>query len=569
MTKLQMLYLGAIFSVCALQVRLSEKGRTVLPAPTSIMLNMRICGSNRDVETRPYTRIRVPYDDSTNIRLSNQSPTSQRRDNRPHTKSFLQSSLAFVKKTFPVGVFEGKEQRSPSPIRGGFSDPRQQSQEYPYNASLHSPVDNQRSYSAPSHPSSNYTPDISPQCEWNTNSGPTYYAPPSSVTPSKRQNNEPASSGSGATRCASYDRQNRSKVEDSYHYSGPPPGSYLDDDTGPSPKLLSMAVTAVKSALNPFAKMLMSHMKNHSSELKKLESMISHEGSVERTNHLKFLVQAFTCNLLFDCFTTKNGYCESNDDRSRQSFFADFTRFKDKAATISMLLSNQPLSHMRDDNSIGNYCFEKFKLICSDPDTNQPFPIYEKDWRIVSGEQHPDSEFYRSFLKVAVSVWLLHRLTHSFPHKWQMLTCSRGEAFERKYMESVVPGGYDEDDEDADANIVVGFLVIPGFRVSKSIVKCEVYLHSKQRHNDGRIVESPVKASKQGNVGHRTPDNNSFRSNSSYTDKQPYPKHSTSVEERQEHRVGSMSSRRGPRTTVPGYVSHTVSTRLKARTPTR
>lgn len=44
-----------------------------------------------------------------------------------------------------------------------------------------------------------------------------------------------------------------------------------------------------------------------------------------------------------------------------------------------------------------------------------------------------------------------------------MLICSRGEVFERKYMEFVVFGGYDEDDEDVDVNIVVGFLVILGF----------------------------------------------------------------------------------------------------------
>ncbi|KAG0586928.1 hypothetical protein KC19_2G128100 [Ceratodon purpureus] len=76
-------------------------------------------------------------------------------------------------------------------------------------------------------------------------------------------------------------------------------------------------------------------------------------------------------------------------------------------------------------------------------------------------------------------------------------------------MESVVPGGYEEEDEEtgADVNTVVGFLVIPGFQVSKSVVKCEVYLRNKNSLDDGKIEEASetpsgtkMKASSQDSV---------------------------------------------------------------------
>ncbi|KAG0613258.1 hypothetical protein M758_6G088700 [Ceratodon purpureus] len=282
---------------------------------------------------------------------------------------------------------------------------------------------------------------------------------------------------------------------DIYHIRAPEP--HQDNDTGPSLKTLETVVAAVKSAVNHFAKALISDMSKYPDELKHFKRRIRHEvqGEVDRANHWKFLVQAFVCQRLFESLESNNGFfgIEHFDEFKNTPIrsFSNFTRFKDKSATISGLLAKDSA----DKSFLGLFCFKKFKSISGDLTTNLPLARYEEEWSMIDEGRHPRTEFYLSFLKVAVSVWLLHQLVYSFEQGWSMLgweTFPKGCRFEKKNMESVVPWGYEEEDEETgtDVNTVVGFLVIPGFQVSKSVVKCEVYLRNKNSLDDGKIEEA-------------------------------------------------------------------------------
>lgn len=301
--------------------------------------------------------------------------------------------------------------------------------------------------------------------------------------------NQPASSSHG-------DR-NGSRETSVYQIRAPPVGSYQDDDSGPSPKNLVMAVVGVKTAVTHFAKVLILDITKYPEQLRRLKETIRREvpADVDRANHWKFLVQAFVCKRLFDGFDTENGFFGIKDfdgwKMTSYNSFADFSRFKDKAATISELLAKDSA----DGSFLGKFCFEKFKSITGDLGTNRSLPLFEQEWRLVERGRHPHSEFYQGFLKVAVSVWLLHRLVYSFEQGWRMMgwkNFPQGCKFQRMNMESVVPGDFEGEDGEtgSDVNTVVGFLVIPGFQVSKSVVKCEVYLCNKNSLNDGKIVEA-------------------------------------------------------------------------------
>eukprot|EP00252_Welwitschia_mirabilis_P002892 TRINITY_DN12901_c0_g1_i1.p1 TRINITY_DN12901_c0_g1~~TRINITY_DN12901_c0_g1_i1.p1 ORF type:complete len:124 (-),score=15.46 TRINITY_DN12901_c0_g1_i1:6-353(-) len=88
---------------------------------------------------------------------------------------------------------------------------------------------------------------------------------------------------------------------------------------------------------------------------------------------------------------------------------------------------------------------------------------------------HPRTSFYQAFLKLAKQVWLLHRLSFCFDPKVDIFQVRRGTDFSEVYMESVV-----KNVELADDNVglrpKVGFTVLPGFRVGKTIIQCQVYL---------------------------------------------------------------------------------------------
>lgn len=245
-----------------------------------------------------------------------------------------------------------------------------------------------------------------------------------------------------------------------------------------SAKYLDSVVLEVKSSVNQFAQALISDMATFSEDLEPLKQAIRRavKAEVDRANHWKFLVQAFVGQRLFEGFDAENGFfgVESFDGLHSTPChsFADFCKFKDKSATISNLLAQTP----PDSSFLGKFCFQKFKSITGDLATNHPLLIYEEDWSTIENYgQHPNSDFYQCFLKAAVSIWLLHRLVHSSEQSWKILawkTYPKDSKFQQEFMELVVPAA---GKEGTDLNIVVGFLVLPGFQMSNSVVKCEVY----------------------------------------------------------------------------------------------
>lgn len=266
-----------------------------------------------------------------------------------------------------------------------------------------------------------------------------------------------------------------------YHPPVAPPGSYQDDDTGPSPRTLVTAVIGMKRAVTQFAKVLDTDMKNYPKEMEMLKQAIRDEvgAEVERPNDWKFLVRAFLCRRLFLDFDAPNGYYGledfAEDKMTTINSFVDFTKFKDLSATISKLMKppspDQP--YLEKSKFLERFCFKKFMFIFNE-DTQ---PLHRDELAAVQSGRHPNTSFYQSFLNVAVSVWLLHRLVHSFDEKVDMLTYEPGCPFQRQSMESVVPGVVDDDeDEENDENIRVIFTVIPGFQVSRSVIKSCVYI---------------------------------------------------------------------------------------------
>ncbi|EEF50340.1 conserved hypothetical protein [Ricinus communis] len=82
------------------------------------------------------------------------------------------------------------------------------------------------------------------------------------------------------------------------------------------------------------------------------------------------------------------------------------------------------------------------------------------------------SIFYESFVNMASSVWTLHKLAFSFDPVAEIFQVERGVDFSMVYMEDVtrrctLP---------AKARMKVGFTVVPGFKVGKTIIQSQVWM---------------------------------------------------------------------------------------------
>ncbi|XP_075476469.1 protein GRAVITROPIC IN THE LIGHT 1 [Primulina tabacum] len=86
------------------------------------------------------------------------------------------------------------------------------------------------------------------------------------------------------------------------------------------------------------------------------------------------------------------------------------------------------------------------------------------------------SIFYESFVRMASSIWLLQKLAYSFSPTVEIFQVERGAEFSIVYMEDILgkssfPG---------KTMPLVGFTVVPGFKVGKTVIQSQVYLMSQK-----------------------------------------------------------------------------------------
>ncbi|KAI8545372.1 hypothetical protein RHMOL_Rhmol07G0034700 [Rhododendron molle] len=94
------------------------------------------------------------------------------------------------------------------------------------------------------------------------------------------------------------------------------------------------------------------------------------------------------------------------------------------------------------------------------------------------------SVFYESFVKMASSIWLLHKLAYSFDPVVEIFQVERGVDFSMVYMEDVTRKG----SFSGKSRPKVGFTVIPGFKVGRTVLQSQVYLIGSSVHSsNGRL----------------------------------------------------------------------------------
>lgn len=82
------------------------------------------------------------------------------------------------------------------------------------------------------------------------------------------------------------------------------------------------------------------------------------------------------------------------------------------------------------------------------------------------------SVFYESFVKMASSIWLLHKLAFSFDPVVEIFQVERGVEFSMVYMEDVTKKA----SLSRNSRPKVGFTVIPGFKIGRTVLQSQVYL---------------------------------------------------------------------------------------------
>ncbi|XP_074580510.1 protein GRAVITROPIC IN THE LIGHT 1-like isoform X1 [Curcuma longa] len=233
--------------------------------------------------------------------------------------------------------------------------------------------------------------------------------------------------------------------------------------------LFSSSVDAAYKSIHDFSKPLINMMKAAGWDLDAAANAIEPGLVYSKRAHKKFAFESHICQKMFCGFQEENFSMELSDITvSPEGFFHQFLAVR--AMDPLDILSQSP------DSVFGKFSREKYLLLVHPKMEASFFGNLDQRNHVLNGG-HPRTPFYQAFLKLAKTIWLLHRLAHSFDPKVKVFQVNKGAEFSEVYMESVVKNIVVSEEEPKPQ---VGLMVMPGFMIGGSVIQSLVYLTGVQ-----------------------------------------------------------------------------------------
>ncbi|KAJ4955283.1 hypothetical protein NE237_012066 [Protea cynaroides] len=232
-----------------------------------------------------------------------------------------------------------------------------------------------------------------------------------------------------------------------------------------TPDLFSSAVEAAYRAIHDFSKPLINMMKAAGWDLDGAADSIEPAVVYAKRAHKKYAFESHICQCMFNGFQDENFLVKSDNlTVTKEGFFHQFLDLR--AMDPLDVLSQNP------DFIFGKFCRSKYLLVVH-PKMEASFFGNLDQRNFVMGGGHPRTPFYQAFLKLAKSIWLLHRLANAFDPKVKVFQVKSGSEFSEVYMESVVKNVVLDDSNQISK---VGIMVMPGFWIGGSVIQSQVYI---------------------------------------------------------------------------------------------
>ncbi|QCD87240.1 structural maintenance of chromosome 1 [Vigna unguiculata] len=266
-------------------------------------------------------------------------------------------------------------------------------------------------------------------------------------------------------------KQNRS-IEKRLNQSGSL--SVLDNlhISGLSPSHFVTVLRHTVRSIRNFVKLLVNEMRSAGWDIDaSVNAIIEQNVDYWKEDHKCFAIESFVCREMFDSFNIPNFSLPNEslpDKNKRQLFFGRFNELKPVKAME--FLSAKPRS------PFAKFCRIKFLRLVH-PKMEASFFDNVNQRNLLNGGEFPNTNFFTSFAEMAKRVWLLHCLAFSFESQASIFQVGKGCRFSDVYMESVNENENENDEEMAvESEPQVAFTVLPGFRIGKTLIQCQVYL---------------------------------------------------------------------------------------------
>lgn len=231
----------------------------------------------------------------------------------------------------------------------------------------------------------------------------------------------------------------------------------------------SMLRDSIKSA-NKFSKLLMELMKRVGWDLEKAANSVYSDVNYAEKEHYKYAFLSYICLGMFKGFDLEDfGLCDE-ETLSNGSISGENDYLKQLLEHVSC----NPMETLSKNPScaFSRFCEKKYEQIIHPTIESSIFKNLDGKEVIVDSWKSL-SVFYELFVRMASTIWLLHKLAYSFNPIVEIFQVERGVDFSMVYMEDVtrkIQFPFSK------MRPKVGFTVVPGFKIGRTIIQTQVYL---------------------------------------------------------------------------------------------
>lgn len=235
-------------------------------------------------------------------------------------------------------------------------------------------------------------------------------------------------------------------------------------------------------SMRSFVKTMVKEMESAKWDLDEAVKFIEPEVNFAKPGHRIYGFESFVCKSIFEGFDFPNfmlpviEYSAKKQGQVQQQHF--FEQFKNlKSLNPKHFIAQNPHSSFAKFTRAKYLAMVHAKMECSF------FGNLGLRKLVTSGGCPTESVFFTSFAEMCKRVWVLHCLAFSFDEKVSIFQAKRNSRFSEVFMESVTEdvlcsdsGDVSISGSDGDGDIRVGFTVVPGFKIGRNVVQCQVYL---------------------------------------------------------------------------------------------
>lgn len=221
-------------------------------------------------------------------------------------------------------------------------------------------------------------------------------------------------------------------------------------------------------SLHNFTKVLIGLMKKAEWDLDLAANSVYSYVKYKKKGHNRYAFLSYVSLCLFRGFDLEDFGLDiettvSNSGKAKKSFLKQLIEHL-ACNTMEILSKNS-------NCEFSKFCEMKYRELINPSMESSIFANFDQKREVLSSWKSLSS-FYESYVNMASSIWLLHKLAFAFDPTVEIFQVEKSMDFSMVYMEDVTKKGV----LIGESRPNVGFTVIPGFRIGKTIIQSQVYL---------------------------------------------------------------------------------------------